>query len=75
MTPEQIRAARNKLDLSLADFALMLGFQSSKNANLRNMSHALELPQENKKHRPLREPQRRLLEAYLNGYRPPDWPE
>ena len=24
--------------------------------------------------RPIREPQRRLVEAYLSGYRPDDWP-
>jgi transcriptional regulator with XRE-family HTH domain len=65
MNPDQIKAARKALGLTLEQLATMLGYQG---AQRRQMMHDLETGR-----RPLREPQRRLLEAYLEGYRPADW--
>lgn len=45
----------------------MLGYQGN---NLRQMAHDLESERKS-----IREPQRRLVEAYIDGYRPSDWPE
>jgi transcriptional regulator with XRE-family HTH domain len=66
MTPAEIKEARRKLGLTLEQMARMLGYQGSQ---LRQMQYDLETGR-----RPVREPQRRLVEAYLAGYRPPDWP-
>lgn len=44
----------------------MLGYQGEQR---RQMQYDLENGR-----RAIREPQRRLVEAYLAGYRPPDWP-
>ena len=44
----------------------MLGYQG---AQRRQMQYDLESGR-----REIREPQRRLVEAYLAGYRPTDWP-
>ncbi len=61
-----VRDARRKLRLSHWDFATMLGYVGNCR---RDMTYFLESGR-----RPLREPQRRLIEAYLDGYRPEDWP-
>jgi transcriptional regulator with XRE-family HTH domain len=66
MTPDQIRKIRLKLGLTLAEMAYLLGYQGE---NLRQQMHDLETGR-----RPIREPQRRLAEAYRDGYRPADWP-
>lgn len=63
--PSEVKAARLRLGLTLEQMASMLGYQGG---NLRSMQFALETGK-----RPLREPQRRLLIAYLEGYRPRDW--
>lgn len=65
MEPQQIKEARHRLGLTLEQLGLMLGYQG---AHKRQMMHDLETGR-----RPLREPQRRLLVAYLEGYRPRDW--
>ncbi len=44
----------------------MLGYQG---VQRRQMQYDLETGR-----RKIREPQRRLVEAYLSGYRPADWP-
>lgn len=62
----KIRQARHKLDLSLHGMATMLGYTG---AHRRNMMHDLETGR-----RSLRPAQERLLDAYLSGYRPKDWP-
>lgn len=67
MTPIQLREARRKLGLSLEQMAAMLGYDGD---HRRQMMHRIEIGE-----RALREPQRRLLDAYLDGYRPHDWPE
>ena len=66
MTPESIRKARQSLGLSLEAMATVLGYEGEQR---RSMMHLIELGK-----RRIREPQRRLVEAYLSGYRPEDWP-
>ena len=66
MKPADTAAARQTLGLSAPDFALMLGYSGEQR---RQMTYDLESGR-----RELQEPQRRLLAAYLAGYRPPDWP-
>ena len=66
MTPAQMARARERLGLSLEAMATMLGYLGEQR---RQMQYDLETGR-----RTIREPQRRLVEAYLAGYRPPDWP-
>jgi len=66
MTPEQMKEARLRLGLTLEQMAAMLGYQGSQR---RQMQYDLETGR-----REIREPQRRLVVAYLAGYRPNDWP-
>lgn len=65
MTPDEIKAARHELGLTLWQCATLLGYTGD---NRRQMMDDLETGR-----RVLREPQRRLLEAYLEGYRSIDW--
>lgn len=67
MTGKELTQARHKLGLTLEQLATMLGYRGE---NLRQMAYDLE-----SERRPIREPQRRLIEAYLSGYRPKDWPK
>lgn len=67
MTPDKMARARETLGLTLEAMATMLGYQGSQR---RQMQYDLETGR-----REIREPQRRLVEAYLSGYRPADWPE
>lgn len=68
MTPAQFREAQQKLGLSDAELALVLG--------LENAQHVRRLKADEGKehHRPVKGPTARLLRAYLDGYRPRDWP-
>lgn len=66
MSPTEVSAARRELGLTLEQMATLLGYQGEQR---RQMMHDLETGR-----RPVREPQRRLVEAYLGGYRPEDWP-
>lgn len=66
MSPNEIRAARSALGLSLDKLAAMLGYVGPFK---KDQMHKLEIGT-----RDLRPPQERLLRAYLDGYRPPDWP-
>lgn len=65
MSPEEIKAARHQLNLSLWQLATVLGFTG---AGRREKMHEIETG-----HRQLGEPSRRLLIAYLEGYRSRDW--
>ena len=58
--------ARHQLGLTLEQMSTMLGYQG---VQRRQMQYDLETGR-----RKIREPQRRLVEAYLSGYRPADWP-
>jgi DNA-binding transcriptional regulator YiaG len=66
MTPDQIKQARHTLGLTLAQMGEMLGYEGN---HVRVQMDDLETGR-----RPLRGCQERLLRAYLDGYRPPDWP-
>lgn len=66
MTPSDLTRARHALGLSLEQMALMLGYEGEQ---IRSQMHHLESGR-----RTLRPAQRRLVEAYLAGYRPDDWP-
>lgn len=66
MTPKQLKKARLTLGLSLDQMALMLGYSGPRK---RHMQYSLENGL-----RTIREPQIRLARAYLDGYRPDDWP-
>lgn len=66
MTPAELKAARLKLGLTLEQMATLLGYQGGQR---RQMQYDLETGR-----RPIRGPQRRLVEAYLGGWRPDDWP-
>lgn len=67
MTPAQLARARKRLGLTLEAMATMLGYEGEQR---RQMQYDLEIGRKR-----IRDPQRRLVEAYLSGYRPPDWPE
>jgi hypothetical protein len=67
MTPDQIKDIRLRLGLTLAQWSTLLGYEG---IHARQQAHDLETGR-----RPIREPQRRLAEAYRDGYRPSDWPE
>ncbi len=66
MTPHKAKEARIELGLTLYQMATMLGYQGNQR---RQMMHRIEIGE-----RELREPQKRLIIAYLEGYRPSDWP-
>lgn len=66
LTPKQMSDARKKLGLTLEQMATMLGYLG---VQRRQMQYDLETGRKE-----IREPQRRLVEAYLAGYRPKDWP-
>jgi transcriptional regulator with XRE-family HTH domain len=65
MTPTELREARRKLGLNLAQMALVLGYETKGGES---QAHHLETGR-----RKVMPAQRRLVEAYLAGYRPPDW--
>lgn len=66
MTPDQFAKARQKLGLTLEQFATLIGYEGELR---RQMAHDLETGR-----RRVRPPQERLVRAYLEGYRPKDWP-
>ena len=67
MSPQQIARARQRLGLTFEQMATLLGYEGEQR---RQMAYDLETGR-----RRIREPQRRLTEAYLSGYRPKDWPQ
>jgi transcriptional regulator with XRE-family HTH domain len=67
MTPEELKEARLALGLSVTQLADMLGVSHQ---HARRMT----IPPDKGAHRPINRTVARLLRAYLNGYRPPDWP-
>ena len=67
MTPSELKEARHKLGLSQSELATLLGYDGNR---VREQVYKMEVGL-----REIREPQRRLVEAYLLGYRPPDWPD
>lgn len=67
MTPEQIKSAREQLGLSTSQLAAMLDTD-------KQTVHRMELPTSASTHRAPAHRMVRLIEAYLAGYRPADWP-
>lgn len=67
MTPAQLLEARQKLGLTLEQLAPLLGYESPQG---RSQIQHMESGK-----RTIRPAQRRLVEAYLAGYRPEDWPK
>lgn len=64
--PVDLRKSRIALGLSQSEAARLLGYETDNGkAQYRKMESGL---------RPVMPAQRRLMEAYLAGYRPPDWP-
>ncbi|MBA4613832.1 hypothetical protein H1W37_19415 [Stappia taiwanensis] len=68
MSPTDIQKARVQLGLSVADMARMLGHSDLH-------QRRLESDPDIEMHRRARPTTVRLLRAYLDGYRPADWPE
>ena len=66
MTGAQLKKARTKLGLTREQMATLLGYEGK---HLAQMVYDLESGR-----RAVREPHRRLVEAYLSGYRSRDWP-
>ena len=66
MTPDQLARARKRLGLTLEQTAFMLGYEGEQ---AKSQVHHLETGR-----RQIRPAQRRLIAAYLSGYRPDDWP-
>lgn len=67
MTPAGLKEARRSLGLSLRQMATLLGYEGT---DAQRMARHLE-----EGTRPLRPAQRRLAQAYVDGYRPADWPK
>ena len=63
-TPEEVRAARFALGLTQAQLAALLGYG--------DVARVSELERGERRPGPAVE---RLLRAYLDGYRPADWPK
>ena len=67
MKPDQIKDARAKLGLTQAQLGAMLDTDGQ---TVRRM----EMPEDTSTHRKPAVRMVRLLQAYLDGYRPSDWP-
>ena len=67
MTPQALSRARKRLGLSRADMGVLLGYEGE---GARSQVHHMEAGR-----RDIRPAQRRLVEAYLDGYRSKDWPQ
>lgn len=68
MTPDEFKEARRKLGLSVSQIADMLGV-SHQHARRWTADPGAG------SYRPINETVERLLQAYLDGYRPKDWPK
>lgn len=68
MTPDQFRGAQRTLGLSDAAMALVLGITNPQHIR------RLKAPKDAGHFREMQPWHVRLLSAYLDGYRPSDWP-
>jgi transcriptional regulator with XRE-family HTH domain len=66
MTPAEFRAARTTLGVSVSRMGRVIGISPT---HVRRM----EMDDTAASHRPVTETVERLVRAYLDGYRPPDW--
>lgn len=67
MTPDEFNEARRQLGLTVTEMADMLGVSHQ---HVRRFSIAPDKDS----HRPVNSTTERLINAYLDGYRPADWP-
>lgn len=67
MTHDEFKRARRRLGLSVREAARVLGCSE---LQVRRM----EMAPETKTHRAVSPTTARLMQAFLAGYRPPDWP-
>jgi ribosome-binding protein aMBF1 (putative translation factor) len=70
MAPDEIRKAREQLGLTQAQLGSMLELDDPDGREVRRM----ESDAGTSRHRQLPKRAARLIEAYLRGYRPKDWP-
>lgn len=68
MSPDELRAARRRLGLTQSQLARLLDTDP-------RAVRAMESAPTTSKHRTPAPRMVRLLIAYLDGYRPPDWPK
>lgn len=68
MTPEELKAARLQLGLTGAQMSQMLDLNEARNYR------RYETPEGAATHRALAPRIARLVQAYLDGWRPDDWP-
>jgi DNA-binding transcriptional regulator YiaG len=68
MTPSEVKYSRVTLGLTLREFSILLDTDAS---TVRKM----ELSEESSQYRRPAPRMVRLIVAYLNGYRPVDWPK
>lgn len=68
MAPDQIAEARRKLGLTQSQFAALLETDKS---TIRKM----EFPEDAAQHRKPARRMVRLIHAFLDGWRPTDWPD
>ena len=68
-TPEQVKEARQELGLTGVEMGRMLDINDAKTYR------CYEMPDDKSQARKLPARAGRLLDAYLSGYRPYDWPE
>lgn len=67
MTPADFKQARHTLGLTLSQTARLLGYDGN---------HAMQQVRKMESgERAIRPAQERLMRAYLDGYRPEDWPD
>jgi DNA-binding transcriptional regulator YiaG len=63
MTPEEIRKARRELGLSQSEMAAVMGLRGAPSVS--EWERGIRIPSGHAV---------RLIRAYLDGYRPADWP-
>ena len=68
MTPQDIKRLRNSLDLSAADLAALLETDE-------NTVRRMEMRRDTKNARLPARRMARLMQAYVDGWRPHDWPQ
>ena len=69
MSPNEVKEARLTLGLSLDQLAILIGYDRAERSDRRKLMADIECGV-----LPLRPAQERLIVAYLEGYRPEDWP-
>jgi transcriptional regulator with XRE-family HTH domain len=67
MTPEEFKAARQSFGLTQAEFAKLVGYEGKRGSQV--------ISDIERGRSALNETVSRLVQAYLDGWRPDDWPE